>query len=92
MHAKGSESLTAGDGRELVHPRYAYPGTQPAALRRGTVRKIIKAFAEGGHSTHTAAGTTMWVVLAYCHQTALPYIIEVQPNRGFYIRRINDVA
>jgi hypothetical protein len=80
----------AGDGREMVQPLRGacLLGTHPRPVRRATARQLVSMFLESGHSTHSAAGNTLWVVLAYCLGQGIPFTLRAEPGSGYYIEKI----
>lgn len=63
------ERLTAslaGDGRRLVRASRQHEYGNPIPLKRATARAVVAHFQECGHSNHSAAGGTLWVLIEWC--------------------------
>ena len=79
-------SILEGDGRQIIYPPTTALG-RPSALRRYSARHIIKHFNDVGHSFHTRAATTLWVLVAYCEEKNINFRIE-RYARGYAIFKL----
>lgn len=79
-----------GDGRQLMHPTKVdvYPGTKPMTVSLSQANRIVEAFVGCGHSNHTSAGSTLWVIRRYSREAQLPITMRVIPGAGFNVALI----
>ena len=69
-----------GDGRHTLTalPRHVTDGTRPKRIRRGTARLLIENFENVGLSTHSAQGSTLWVIREYCESKGRPFLCDAK--------------
>lgn len=77
-------SFLDGDGRRKISPAHAPEGTKPKSIRRGTARLLVEMFEERGCSYHSEAGSTVWVLVAYCAEKGIPYRVG-QFEHGLWV-------
>ncbi|SDE60997.1 hypothetical protein SAMN05444679_12617 [Variovorax sp. CF079] len=73
-----------GDGRERVEPIAPRPGTRPRGVSHNTARSVIKEFIEQGGSTHSEAGSVLWVIEAWCKKQGIAVTV-IQHEAGGYV-------
>ncbi|CAN7754392.1 MULTISPECIES: hypothetical protein [unclassified Variovorax] len=98
--AKGSTSASTrvmnydpfdGRSRRLLDPIDPPPDTHPVAVTPAVARQIIDSFVKRGGSAHSAAGATVWVVLAWCKKQGVAYQLirhSTGELSGFYIEKL----
>lgn len=80
-----SYGIFEGDGRNKVQPTFEFPGTRGIAIGKATAREMIDRFLSSGHSTHSGAGGTLWVLLEYCQAARIAYRLRAAPGAGYYV-------
>ena len=73
-----------GYGRARVEPIAPRPGTRPRGVSHSTARNVIKEFIEQGGSTHSAAGSVLWVIEAWCKKQGIAVTV-IQHEAGGYV-------
>lgn len=90
--------IFAGDGRIHVSPcDVTLPAPAqvfPMSLSRGQARRVINHFLEVGHSTHSAQGSTLWVLQHWAAVNRESIIIEQHiisgKTAGYSVRRVKS--
>lgn len=79
-----------GDGRVRVEPakRRHFPG-RPMAVSRSQARAIIGHFLQFGHSTHSASGATLWVLMTYAAHHKMQTRLSVQTDNAKVFKVFN---
>jgi hypothetical protein len=77
-----------GDGRYKRTPMLRLPNTNPMAVTNAQARATIDAFMQAGHTTHSLAGGTLWVVLVWAQTHGVPYSLRAEPGAGYFVERI----
>ena len=80
-----------GDGRVMLRPTHDYPGCRSMCVRTSAANRMVESFLKGGSSSHSGSGSTLWVILRYCHETRTEYNLRVHPGYGYYVTLINHV-
>lgn len=80
-----------GDGRTRHTPTLRLPNTQPRAVTNGQARALIDRFCGSGHSTHSGAAGTLWVLLIWLQEHKRGYRLRAHPGEGYFIESDGDV-
>jgi len=81
---------TGGDGRFKIGPTKPLTmGVYPMWVTYSQARAIIDRYRQNGHSTHSAQGATLWVLLEWLHYHRLPYRLTVLPNECYYLEHFD---
>lgn len=75
------------DGRLKLQPPEGALGASPAAMKAATCRLVIREFEESGRSYHSAAGSTLWMILEHCRQNKIPFTLEHMPGMGYQVTK-----
>lgn len=80
-------TLFSGDGRYMLDPipGAVLMGTVPIRVTRAQARGMIKRFLKAGNSTHSGAGSTLWVILAHCQHEGVHYRLTALPREWYYV-------
>lgn len=73
-------------------PAEILPGTQPREITNGTARRIIEEVSHHGLSIHSSAGSTIWILIAWCREQKKPFQVWKATRGGrfcFHLDKIN---
>lgn len=78
-----------GDGRYRVLPTTGVlPGTIPLEMSRSGARQLILSLVRNGHTSHSANGGVLWVVLTWCQWHKVKYTLQAWPGQGYMIQLV----
>jgi hypothetical protein len=90
-------SFLVGDGREMLAPpsegsaAAGHKSARPIAVRRGTARRLVELFETRGMSSHSSAGSTIWVILRRCTEKGTAVSVTAHKAQshitGFTVKR-----
>lgn len=84
-----------GDGRGNCCPPVGAIGREPTTVRLSTARNIANEFILSGYSTHSGAGSTLWVVIDWCRTYNVSHSVTTHYDRlgnvtGYYVEAIKS--
>lgn len=84
-------SVFFGDGRKAIDPVNVPKGTLPERMTKSRARFLIQQFEEVGQSTHSGAGSTLWVIVTHCIERGLSYNLQVYlVNNATNAQKVHD--
>lgn len=51
-------------------------------------KSIIASFKQLGKSTHSGLAGTLPIVINYCEEQKIPYLLTAHPGQGYFIERV----
>ncbi len=75
------------DGRKLAKGS----GVFPYRVTNACKARSIKLFLTFGFSSHSSLGLTLGILLEYCHENNIDYML-VRTSGGYHIKRIGEVT
>lgn len=57
-------------------------------VTKSGAKRIIDSFLRNGYTSHSGNATMLGVVVNYCEENGIPYVLKALPNMGYYIESL----